>query len=270
MSIWISSARALRRGPLRGLRPVLMLAAILPLSACLEGAGPGAIGFGASQVNKDAPLSRVGFFRGAVVVEGPQGYCIDSKSVRRRAASSFALLTSCATLTGNASQAVAPAVITVSILPADPGVVQPGAAEMSAGLAPTRALEEIDGDGIALVQLAQGGDAGIPGGDARYWRASMVINGHLIGLAAYGQAGSAVAGHQGKNLLIDMAENMREASPSRQPKALPASTRTPDPATSAGATTTGTVRVDHDSAAPEAADRAGSQPILSGLFRKRS
>ncbi|MDX1786332.1 MAG: hypothetical protein R3210_09415 [Roseovarius sp.] len=272
MSIWTSSGATLRGRSLRGLRMALMLAAVLPLAACLEGASPDAMGFRAAQIDKDAPLSRVAFFRGEVVVAGPKGYCIDSTSVRRRAASSFALLASCRHLASGSSQAPSPAVITVSVLSADPGATQPSAAEISQSLAPARILAEIDGDGISLVHVGQGGDAGIPGGDARYWRASLVINGHLVGLAAYGRAGSAAAGRDGKHLLIDMAEQMRDASPrpSRQPDTPPAVTQSPKPVTTGQADVTGTVRVNHATATPQPANPDGIQAILSGLFRKRS
>ncbi|QIE46637.1 hypothetical protein G5B38_14505 [Pseudohalocynthiibacter aestuariivivens] len=258
MSIWTSS------------RPALALAAVLPLAACLAAGDQGQIGFRAAGGNKAEPLKRAAFFRGDVVVEGPAGYCVDSKSVRRAASSGFALLTSCAVLADDPSHSVTPAVITVSILPANPDAQQPSAAEISAGLAPVRALAEIDGDGISLVQLAQGGDAGVPGGDPRYWRASMIVNDHFVGLAAYGRVGSSVAGRDGMHLLIDMAEHMREASPSLQKRA------PPEPAQSSGvpvpgqADATGTVQVKHDAAAPKKADPPGLRSIMSGLFRKQS
>src|SRR6056297_1527391 len=56
-------------------------------------------------------------------------------------------------------------------------------------------------------------DPALPGGDPRYWRGGMLINGHLVGLAAYGRQGSRVAGADGRRLIRQLAETLREASP---------------------------------------------------------
>ena len=146
---------------------------------------------------------------------------------------------------------VTPAVITVSVLPFDAKAEQPSAQDMRRSLAPSKALDLIDGDGISLIHLADGGDEGVPGGDARYWRASLLVNGHVVGLAAYGSQGSDVAGRGGRNLLIDMAEHIREASPLRP----------------LGAPNEGLAPVAVDgSPAPNAA-QGGLKSVLTGLFR---
>ncbi|GAW34569.1 hypothetical protein RA2_01619 [Roseovarius sp. A-2] len=181
-----------------------LLLAFLPLVACLEVTGESGPG--------DA-LSAVAFYDGDVTVTGPRGYCIDRGSVKRSPGGRFALLASCESLTAQAGIAVEPAVMTVAVLPRAGGAEQPSAAAMAEALGPEAVRGAEDGDGLALVHVARGGDKVLPGGDPSHWRASMVINGHLVGLAAYGPEGGTVAGTGGRVLLRDLAEAMRDASP---------------------------------------------------------
>lgn len=193
------------------MRRALLTMLILPLAACLEGV-PGA----GSGARAPAPaLSKVMFYDGDVTVAGPRGYCIDPRSVKRGASGSFALLASCESLTGRAGVVVDPAVLTVSVLPRRVGARQPNSAEMTSALVPDKVLLGFDGDGISLVHVASGGRAVLPAGDPSYWRAGMVINDHLIGLAIYGPKGGVVAGDAGRDLLMDLAEELREQSPQR-------------------------------------------------------
>ncbi|WP_206019296.1 hypothetical protein [Roseovarius spongiae] len=186
--------------------PVPPVLALLALTACGDTGG-------------DEALASAGFYGGAVVVSGPAGYCVDRRTVRRRAGGGFALLTTCAALSDEAAPPASPAVITVSVLPFDATARQPRASEIAARFAPVKPLAARDGKGIALLHLPQGGDRGVPGGDPRYWRASMVVGGHLVGLAAYGRRGSAVAGPEGGALLRDLAARIRAASPPAAPPA---------------------------------------------------
>ena len=188
-----------RRAPLRA----GLLLVCLPLAACLEMAGEAGSG--------DA-LRAVAFYDGDVTVTAPRGYCIDRSSIKRSPGGRFALLASCESLTERAGIAVAPAVMTVAVLARAGGAEQPSAAAMVEALGRDAVRAAEDGDGLALVQVLQGGDEVLPGGDPAHWRASMVINGHLVGLAAYGPEGGTVAGAEGRSLLRDLAEAMRDAS----------------------------------------------------------
>ncbi|WP_297774320.1 hypothetical protein [uncultured Roseovarius sp.] len=158
-------------------------------------------------------LRSVPLYGGDVVVEGPRGYCIDPTSLKRGLTGSFALLASCESLTGQVGVIVEPAVMTVSVLPARGAAQQPDAASMARALAPVEVRVAEDGDGISLVQVMQGGQEALPGGDPVHWRAGMVINGHLLGLAVYGPKGGGVSGRMGREMLRDLAEALREASP---------------------------------------------------------
>ncbi|MFO7759446.1 MAG: hypothetical protein R6V26_13405 [Roseovarius sp.] len=179
------------------------LAACLPLAACLASGEP--------EFPQKA-LRSVAFHDGAVTVGGPRGYCIDRASISRDAGGRFALLASCESLTGQPGITVAPAVMTVAVLPRGSAVAQPDATAMADALGPNAVLRTDEADGITLVQVANGGETVLPGGDPSHWRASMMINGHIVGLAAYGPNGGEIAGPRGRDLLRELAEALRAAS----------------------------------------------------------
>lgn len=193
------------------LRAALVAALALPLAACLDGGG--AFGLAAKSGSK-APEARrsATFFRGNFIVTGPPGYCIDPKSVQRKAASGFALLASCGHLSATPTGYVPAAVITVSVLPRDARARMPSAARLAAPWADVGVAQQIDAEGIALIQVEKGGDSLLPAGDPRHWRGAMLINGHLIGLAVYGDAGANVAGDAGQVLLMNTAKAMQAAN----------------------------------------------------------
>lgn len=180
----------------------------LMLAAALAGCGGG--------VGGGAPRSAA-FYGGEVVVAGPRGYCVDPASVQRGAASGFALMAGCGHLKGAPSGQVPAAVITVSILPRDPGAQAPTAAQLSAPWAAVGVAQQVDGADIAMIQVQRGGDTLLPQGDPRHWRGAMRINGHLVGLAVYGEAGAQVSGAAGKALLTAAARAMRAASSAQGP-----------------------------------------------------
>ena len=152
------------------------------------------------------------FYEGAVTVAGPGGYCIDRASIKSDSGGRFALLASCESLTGQPGFAVVPAVMTVAVLPRSSATAPPDAAAMATAVGPDTVRRTEEGDGITLVQLAQGGETILPGGDPRHWRAGIMINGHVVGLAAYGPKDGEIAGQQGSVLLRDLAEALRTAS----------------------------------------------------------
>lgn len=151
-------------------------------------------------------------FGGAVRVAGPDGYCIDRKSLRRAPSGGFVLLASCRSLGDASAPAVAPVAMTVSVLPPEAGLAPPRAADLAASLAPRKILAQHEGDGVALVWLADGGDTGLPGGDPAHWRGAMAVNGHLLGLALYAPEGSAMAGSGGQRLMRLLAARINARS----------------------------------------------------------
>ncbi|MFX0541747.1 hypothetical protein ACEWPM_008430 [Roseovarius sp. S4756] len=252
------------RWPIRLARGALTCALIVPLAACLGGEG-------ATKTNSDsekraeAPRSAA-FFGGDVVVAGPSGYCIDPGSVQTGRNAAFALLASCAHLGRLASGNVPPAVITISVLARDPGAEQPSASRLAKPWANAGVIDQIDGDGISLIQLERGGDTFLPGGDPRHWRGAMLINGHVIGLAAYGDVGSGLRAGAGRDLLIDIAEAMLKASPIRRAAPKPAALPQPvEAAVSDNPEDSETARA--MLAQSEQAALGGFKSMLAGLFR---
>lgn len=175
-------------------RPLL----VMPLAACLDGGGTDA-----------PPLREIALYAGQVTVSGPPGYCIDRQSLRRRREAAFVLIAGCAGLTGQPDAAVAPAVLTVSVLPEDGRRAPPDAQALAALVAGADILQSGVEDGLSYVQLSSGGAALMPLGDPRHWRGGMAVAGHPVGLAVYGPEGSAVAGDGGLALMRALAAAIR-------------------------------------------------------------
>lgn len=203
MSTWISDRAGVRRLPRR--------AALLCMCVLLAGC----IGTASGGPDNGAPLRQLSLYDGEVVVAAPRGYCVDASNLRRRASGAVVPMASCESLTGKSGIAVLPALISVSVLPrrgaAPPA--RPLAAEIAASLAPAQPLRQIDRPRASFVHFASGGDDILPGGDPGHWRAGMVINGHLIGLAIYAPAGSPLAGDEGFDLISALADALYRASP---------------------------------------------------------
>ena len=228
----------------RAMGPVLALGLVMALAGCLgegggfgflsEKAANGAVSQAAGDLRatpraaKKAPLAKAALVGGKVVVQGPRGYCVDPGTLRRGIGGGFALIASCNSLSGELSGVdVEPAVMTVQVQSGLTRKEAPSAGAMAAALAPERALERVDGDALSLVHMAGGGDRDLPMSDPKHWRGAMMINGYLVGLAVYAPKGSALAGKGGKRLIVDLAETLRDASPTKiyQPPAQAAGAR---------------------------------------------
>lgn len=158
--------------------------------------------------------------RGAVVVGAPPGYCVESSALLDNDAESFVLLASCASL-GSADDGpkALPAVMTVSVSAADPAVAPPDAGALATA-APGEVLATSQRGALALMHLAEGGAAVLPGGDPRHWRGASRAGGHDVGLALYAPEESPLAGAAGANLLTALADRI---------EAQPTSPAAPDP-----------------------------------------
>lgn len=200
------------------LRRWCLLLLILPLAACFD---PGAVGEGlgfrsppeaapkaGAEAEKQSPLKQAALFDGRIMLQAPEGYCIDAQSLRSGGRGAFALIASCANLSGAPSEAVPPAVITLTALPRRLLAQAPKVEDLAESAAPAKVLMSDQQPGFSLVQLSEGGDAALPGGDPRYWRAGMLVNGHIVGLALYGPEGSEITGESGKKLLVGVASSL--------------------------------------------------------------
>lgn len=201
------------------LRWILAGLAALGLSGCLESAGAdgarnrsaGLLAGGETR-ELPPPLARAELARGAVVVAGPEGYCVDPVTLGRGAARNFAVLASCQILSGGRRGPwVEPAMMTVTVGPAGASALpapQTLAAETGAALigGETR-------DGFVVAHLGDGGAEVLDGGDARYWRGAFLQGGRMVGLALYAPSGSPLAGDEGVRLLRAIRSRIAAQSP---------------------------------------------------------
>ena len=195
----------------RGVRRAAGVVCVLALTGCIDLAG---LASGGPQGERPSePLRQLSLYDGEVIVAGPRGYCIDADHMKRGVFGAFIPLASCESLRQQAGVGVEPGLLTVAVLPRQTADAMPDAAELAASMEGDEALQTIDGDGLSIVQFATGGARALPGGDPRYWRAGMVINGHLVGLAVYAREGSPLAGRRGLRLIMALAEELRGRSP---------------------------------------------------------
>jgi len=188
MSTWISEPRA-RRG-------LVCAALLLTLPGCLE-------------PTPQEPLTETALGTGAVRLSAPRGYCIDRDSLRRLPGrGGFVLLAPCAQLTGTPGVTVAPALMTVSVMPQGRDAGAPDANGLVAAIAPAPVGAQGQEAGFVYAQVMQGGEAVLPGGDPRHWRGTRAVGGHLASLALYAPEGSALAGREGRLLLGDLAAGL--------------------------------------------------------------
>jgi len=182
---------------------------VLALSGCVElpGAARGA------PDKADQTLKQISLYNDEVVVTAPRGYCMDATQIQQGAFRAFIPIGSCESLTGQAGVPVEPGLITVSVLPRQSARAMPTPSDIAASMPDDDPLQKIDGDGLSIVHFATGGARVLPGGDSRYWRGGMVINGHLVGLAVYGPQDSPLADQQGLRLVMDLAQELRRRSP---------------------------------------------------------
>ena len=189
-----------------------VLALALGLAACdavPEGSGTDspARGFLAGLVPpSDGPapgraLARVRLAQGDVVVSGPRGYCLDPDSIVNTPARGFALIASCRILTdGRGGPEVPPVLATVSVGSGGTTEALPTADALAQGMS-APLLDQAQYRDAVLVRLGAGGDTVLPQGDPTHWRAAMIVNGHLVGLAVYAPPGSGMGGSAGRAFL---------------------------------------------------------------------
>ena len=254
MSTWTCNRQTARRA----LRRAFVLGVCLSLAGCVI----------APQTRSQSDvLQQVALYDGEVVVSGPPGYCVDGAHIRRGASGAFVPLASCESLSGTPGVPVQAALMTVSVLPRQGVQARPTANQIAASMAPAQPLDLIDGPDVSMVRFATGGGQRLPGGDPRYWRGGMVINGHLLGLSVYGPQGSSLAGPDGQRLLLDLADALRAGTPDLA--ALPASSgpaaETPLTAPPAADTQTAPKTATTTNSGTNQR-RTGVQALLGGLF----
>lgn len=197
------------------LRAGLGLLLVLALAGCLQtGGGPGG-----------APvLQQAALAGGSVVITPPPGYCIDANSLSDRRGGAFALISSCATLTGEATGVfVEPAIITLSVSTVQGDDTSIDSRAFQTALDRGRVIKAVSRDDLSLLQV-EGGARVPPSADERHWRGLMRVGDQVVGLALYGAAGGPMSGDQGMRLLIELADAIRTQSAAAQAVAQAAAT----------------------------------------------
>ena len=253
MSIWTCKVSP------RRVKAAGALAAFLVLPGCLASVNGLTEGLALSEPDDLATfaesqastrvLRRARLAGGDVTVLPPKGFCIDGDTLRDRG-QSFALIAACSLLTGRVvAEDVAPALMTVTL---HRGQEMPGAQAMAVSLKGAVLLQELELDGVRLLQVDGPVPEKLSGADSQHWRAMTTVNGHLVSMALYAEPGSTNAGSGGLEVLAELAQNIRVESP--RTAALPTST-----------TEAGRERLDvtHPRARP--GDQSAEQKVPTGI-----
>lgn len=208
-------------GKIPGSRQKLILcgAALMALAGCLPADG--------GQTQDRMPNRQAVLLGGAVVVQAPEGYCVDDTSTRDHAKAGFVLMAGCDGLMGLPSGTmVPPAILTVSaLLPQDGQGAD--ATAITRALGEGEILDRGQSDGLSLIRVSDA--KRVPeGSDPRHWRGAMAVNGAVLALAVYGNGDIADAG--GKSLLQSLATATRTASANRAARVSTVAVASPRPA----------------------------------------
>lgn len=180
--------------------------AALALSACQMTLPTAAGGPGAA-------LDAASLDAGAVTIRGPAGFCVDGTSLRNRGARQFALLAQCDILRSGEIEGVSSlSFMTVTAVRSSDDSQLPTAEELAESFGPARVLYQTTRNGALLVQLSDGGQRASDNATPVHWRGVMRVPGHTLGLAAYSTEGGAASDLDGRDLLIDLANNIRRDS----------------------------------------------------------
>ncbi len=172
------------------------------------------------------PLAKMSFAGGAVVVAGPEGYCLDPETSASSAGRGIAVIASCLILSdGKVGIYVAPVIVTVTIGPRATVQDLPDAAAL-AEAAGTDLLAGGMRDGLVVAHLASGGDAMLDEGDTRYWRGAFIEGERAVGLALYAPKGDALAGERGVVMLEKVRASIRRAGSGKPVAVVDAKTTT--------------------------------------------
>lgn len=205
------------------LAPIGAALCLTVLSGCDDGSGyAGRSAFG------HGPVTAIRVAQNSVTVAGPSGYCIDKSGSRDRAAGSFVLLGSCATLNGEPVGPDSPAVLTALVSPEDDQPKAPTAAQLErffrsdAGRAALShdneagkvTLLDIRRDGDVLFLKVRDRSASRPA-DLRdtSWRAVMGMKGRLVALSVHSHDALPMPEDQMRRTLTQFLAAMRAANP---------------------------------------------------------
>ncbi|MCB2135671.1 MAG: hypothetical protein KDE08_06955 [Rhodobacteraceae bacterium] len=165
---------------------------------------------------------------GEVTVAGPPGYCVDRAASRETTGGAFVLFGSCASLTGSAGAGPAggPAILTASVLPGETDATAlttqftatarffrspPGRAALSrSGRADDVVVADILSVGDVLyIRLKDTALAAGKPVEPDYWRAVLVVRGHMVSLSVLGPRGKPLTDGAKRRVLDAFVARMR-------------------------------------------------------------
>ncbi|SHH47452.1 hypothetical protein [Marivita hallyeonensis] len=165
---------------------------------------------------------------GAIVVSGPDGYCVDASTLRATRVGGFAAVASCNILSGGETgPIVEPVLVTVTVSRATGPAPEPSDLARALG---TELLSNREMSAIIAGRMASGGETAFQGSDPRHWRGAFTLGPHMIGLALYAPQGSPLVGAQGAAFLNTVSSRIRANSAPAEQSAEQSQT-TPDPIT---------------------------------------
>ena len=204
----------------------IVLAVPFLVAACTSGSGP-SLSFAPGLSKGSAPKS-VAVAKGAIVVAGPQDYCVDKRGSRLGGGTAFVLLASCANLSRDATEfhPTNHALLTASV--EKQNGESPAAADLltlvnstagRAALARDGRAESVsvvtavqDGDSV-LMQINDQSDGAAPGLESTYWRGLFTLNGRLITTTVVGFKARPLPSDNGLAMLKAFEQRIRSASP---------------------------------------------------------
>lgn len=203
------------------------LVSVFALAGCLNGAGDGLFSTRGNGTNLHAmPTTQV--MTTSFTIAGPRGYCIDPGATRDTAAAAFAVLGSCAVISGNPrdSKPKFPAMLTASVTAAD-APLDAGALDRLAAFFSTDegrgALARADAagdvaiidmareEGLLLVHAQDGDRSGDVTGD--YWRGIFETAGRLVTVTVSGFQAAPLDDKSGAGLTRSFVAAIRKANP---------------------------------------------------------
>lgn len=217
-------------------RPGLLalLALVAGLSGCAPGSGSGAspdADGAATRQPASAPPTRMAVASGAVVVEGPRGFCIDRDASRDRGGNAaLVVLSPCRALGAGlfGPRPAHPALLTAAIAPQGRASAGPVAATALAAFAASRPgraalsrvgkaetvtiLESLAGADSFLLHIADTAPFAWGAVQPEYWRGVLTVGGRTVTVSVLALPETALSRDQGLALLTDFVTTMRAAT----------------------------------------------------------
>lgn len=214
-------------GQVNSIGKLVLLAAIIALSGCLNTSSDGGLVPGdGGRSQHAAPQVRV--MSKSFTIAGPRGYCIDPGATRDKAEAAFAVLGSCAVISGNPHDAKPklPAMLTASVTPTPTPLDAATLDRMAAFFSTAKgrgALARADGaQDVSVVDMARDGgmllvhaEDGSRAGDVTpdYWRAIFEAGGQLVTVTVSGFRAAPFDDKTGARLTRSFAAAIRKANP---------------------------------------------------------